>query len=113
MLARLERIIQFDDVLMGTLLQDTHLLHEPPFVLLFIAEHRVLYRLDGYQMLGHLMACKVDFAKGASAQNPTNSIEVTRTLDHVACLAEVGLDVLLQPLDVAIILFHLLFLRVH
>lgn len=113
MLARLKRVIQFDDVLVRTLLQDTHLLHQPPFVLLLIAKNGVLDRLDGDQMLGHLVAREIDFAKGASSQNSTNTIEITGTLDHVADLAKIGLDMLFQPLDIVVVLLHLLFLRVH
>jgi len=59
------------------------------------------------------VAGKVYFAKGSSTQNSSNSVEVARTLDHVSNLAEVGLNVLFELLDVIIVLFHLLFLRVH
>ena len=51
MLTGLKRIIQLDDVLVCTLLQDAHLLHQSALVFLFIAQHGVLDRLDGYQVL--------------------------------------------------------------
>lgn len=59
------------------------------------------------------MAGKVYFAKGSSTQNSSNSVEVTCALDHVSNLAKVSLNVLFELLDVVVVLFHLLFLRVH
>lgn len=112
-LARLEGVVQLDDVLVGALLEDAHLLHESPFVLLLVAKNGVLDGLDGHQMLGDLVAGEIDFTESAAAEHPTDTVEIAGAFYHVADLAEIGLYMLFQPLYVIVVLLHLLFLRVH
>jgi len=63
----LECIIKPHDILMTTLLQDTHLLHHPSLLLFLVAQNLLLNRFDSDKVLAHLVARQIDLSKGTSA----------------------------------------------
>jgi len=90
---------------MATLLQDTHLLHDPSLLLFLIAYNLLLNRFDSDKVLAHLMASQVHLSKGTSAKDSSDPIKLTTAWHHGLELLEMQLNLLPQFLNVPIEFF--------
>lgn len=64
-------------------------------------------------MLRNFVASEIDLAKSTSTEDPTYSVKVTCTFQHVSELRKICLDMFFKLLDITVVLLHLKLLGVH
>ena len=74
----LECIVQFDDIGLITLFQNTHLEFCPPLEVFFTLKIFLAHRFNRHKLLTELMQSKRHFSKGALAKDAPDPVELTR-----------------------------------